>query len=206
MKKLLTLLVLIIGACSNSTSSVSGSCAAEQYYYAENDSCYEFCADINKGLVYNPNYTSDDDMFICNVCTGSKQYVSSTTGLCTTCSDSQILVLDETTNTYSCKSVTACELNIDCSSVKNTVCKINFGYCVNCLNNTHCGVGKFCNSDNTCESKNIYGDTCTKDSACFTGVCNEDLTCGCSSNAQCEAIGNSIGEFYNTCNVDGKCE
>lgn len=205
MKKLLTLMVLLSGACSNSTSSVSGSCATNEYYDSTNDKCWGFCENTDAGLVYN----STSNEYVCTICNDhvNKEYVNTTTGLCTTCSDSQILVLDETTDTYSCKSVTTCEVNIDCSTVSNTVCKIDAGYCVNCLNDTHCGVGKFCNSDNTCESKNIYGDTCLEDSACYTGICNIDLsTCGCSTKEQCIEIGNSIGEFYSKCNDEGICE
>lgn len=204
MKKLLILAALITASCSDSVSSVEGSCTTKQYYSADMNECIDFCEDSNAGLVFN----SSTSEYVCVACNdpANKKFVSSINGFCTTCSDTQILVKDNN-DAYSCKTISTCDTNIDCSKIANTRCKLDLGYCVNCLNDSHCGIGNFCNSENTCESRKIYADDCTSGNGneCFTGVCNIDLTCGCSTNDQCIKVGDSIGEIYTTCN-SGICE
>lgn len=97
----------------------------------------------------------------------------------------------ETANIFSCppdntlrQTLFKCRTNQDCD--QGTLCNINTGKCVTCLNDTDCDDGIFCNGQEKCDENN----------KCQPGIPP------CSTNQMCKE---DLEECWDTIKLDGYC-
>ncbi|MCL2724533.1 MAG: hypothetical protein FWD69_08865 [Polyangiaceae bacterium] len=84
-----------------------------------------------------------------------------------------------------------------------------------CTADANCGDGNFCITDDAnaqyqyCAPTVANGESCTKDSMCTSGVCDNDSLCGYASGGSCDKAGTTCrsGECSTngTCLIDGTC-
>jgi hypothetical protein len=201
--KLILLSILIIFACGTN-KAVDPSCSLNQYYDEINNECIDFCVDEDEALFFDHS----NNEYYCDKCNQDNQYISNN-GLCITCNNNQILVNDGNDNYY-CKNIEACTYNNDCDASQNLVCNQIYEYCVNCIDDTDCGLARFCKIsqfDGTCTLKKTMGAPCFSNNECASNKCNTSLYCSCINDYDCFLYGLKTNTPFNTyeCNNEGVC-